>query len=309
MYYGKSMIKTMGRRVFLILVAGVIAGTVAAPASFAQGNDAADTTQESIVLSPVNKKYSVDAGKTLQDSLTIINDGKVAYDFLVYARPYTVSDELYNPDFTKISDNTDIYQWVQFSQTKYRLEAGASVTVPYSVRVPQNAKPGGYYGVIFAETQPSGEVTGNAVVRKKRVGSIVYATVNGNTQLAGEHLETIVPFWQLQPPLTVTSRVKNTGNTDFADTVRLTVKDVFGNTKFDTTKEFQILPQTTRKMTLKWDDATWFGLYNVSTTQKFLDKTHAQSNYVLIVPRYVIVVVLGLMVVGGGYAWYRRKKH
>jgi len=65
---------------------------------------AADATSqvESIAISPVSRDYKVDAGKELSDELTIINDGKVAYDFIIYSRPYSVQSERYEPDFTKI---------------------------------------------------------------------------------------------------------------------------------------------------------------------------------------------------------------
>ena len=201
-----------------------------------------------------------------------------------------------------------MYQWVQFKQVKYRLEAGASTKVDYTVRVPSNARPGGHYGVIFAESQPSSEVSGNSVLRNKRVGSILYTTVNGDTTLKGSVVSTDIPFWQLQPPLKATTRIKNDGNTDFADTISYRVKDVFGNVKYETKAEWALLPQTIRRVTLDWDKAAWLGIYKVEIDHKYLDSSESSSGYVLILPRYILIIFALLVVTGGGYGIYRRIK-
>lgn len=263
---------------------------------------------ESIALSPVSRDYKIDAGKEIKDELTIINDGKVPYDFIVYSRPYSVQSEQYDPDFTKIKQNTDVYQWVRLAQTKYHLEPGKTVKIPYVVTVPATAAPGGHYGVIFAETQPTSAESGTSVVRKKRVGAIIYANVNGTYINQGEFLDVTVPFWQLQPPMNAELRVKNTGNSDFKNTVRYTVKDVLGNVKHDSVKPYPVLPQTTRKIPLAWNESPWFGLFRVEITQTFLGKEKKTSEYVLMMPRFIPVVLIILILIGGGYALYRRKK-
>ncbi len=290
----------------IVLVATIgIAGVFAPHPARAVEND---SRAESITLSPVSRDYKVDAGKEINDELTIINDGKVAYDFIIYSRPYSVQSEQYDPDFTKVRPNTDVYQWVRLPQTKYHLDAGKTIKVPYTVVVPATAAPGGHYGVIFAETQPTVEESGTTVVRKKRVGAIVYANVNGPTINKGEFLDTTIPFWQVQPPMGAELRVQNLGNSDFKNTIRYRVKDMFGNVKYDSVKSYPVLPQTTRKVQLAWIDSPWFGLFNVEISQRFLDKEKTSSGYVLMMPRFIPFVLLILAIVGGGYALYRRRK-
>lgn len=278
----------------------------------AQAQEATDTSAESITLSPVSRKYKLNAGQTINDSLTIINDGKTAYDFIVYSRPYSMpkGETAYDaPDFTSTPANADAYSWVRFKQSKFHLDAGASTTVSYSINVPPMATPGGHYGVIFAETQPTDEqVSGNAVVRKKRVGSIIYATVNGAYKTAGEIIGSDIPFWQLQPPLHASASAKNVGNVDFTDVTTYVIKDMLGNVKYSEKKEFVILPDTTRKMEFNWKEASWFGLYKVELMQDALGETTTDTGYVLILPRYIPVLVIVLALAGGIYAVVRRKK-
>lgn len=280
------------KRLFAIAALGLFAVL-----PFASQVSAVDPIVESITLSPVAKRYELQAGETRTDTLTVVNDGKEAYDFTAYAKPYSVSSENYSPDFVTEASNSDAYRWVKFEKSKYHLEAGASMTVSYTISVPVNAGPGGHYGVLFVETQPKGPVGGNAVVRKKRVGAILYTTVKGTYEIGGEQTASDIPFLQLTSPLTARLTTTNTGNTDFIDTVVFRVSDLFGGLKYEETKEYPILPQTARKMTLEWKTAPDFGVYKVEVISKFLDQTHTSSSFVLMMPAWALGVV-GLIVVG-----------
>ena len=290
-----------------ILAAIIVVSGTAGIGSTVHAQQAADI--ESITLSPVSRKFQVQAGETVKDKMTVVNDGKIDYDFIVYSRPYSVTNEEYQPNFTQPKANADAYSWVKLDTTRFHLKAGETTVVEYSLQVPERAAPGGHYGVIFAETQPTAQQSeGNSVVRKKRVGTLLYATVNGKVINEGEVVSTTIPFWQQQPPLTATMRVKNTGNTDFTDDTVITVKDIFGNTKFQATKQHTVLPNTTRKIVLEWPGSSWFGLYNVEVSQKVLGETSRTSGYVLMLPRYIPLLAVGVLAIGGVYAWLRHRK-
>ena len=288
----------------LALMIGVAGIIPVIPANAAEN----DASQESITLSPVSRDFKVDAGTQIKDELTIINDGKLSYDFIVYSRPYSVQGEEYRSDYTKVRPNTDLYQWVRFEKTKYSIKPNETIKVPFTIVVPAGAAPGGHYGVIFAETQPSPAAQGTAVVRKKRVGMIAYTTVNGNYINRGDFLDVNLPFWQVQPPMSADVRVQNTGNTDFKNTLRYTVKDLFGNVKYDAIKQYPLLPQTTRNINVAWNQSHWFGLFKVEMTHKILDKENTTSGYVLMMPRFLPILFFVLLIAGGGYALYRRRK-
>lgn len=297
--------KSIATRSFAILIAiSIILGIGSTPvhAQLADG--------ESITLSPTNTKTTIDAGKVVDGTVTIVNDGNQAYDFLLYARPYSIVDNDYsNPNFTNVTSNTDVYKWINFPQTKYRIDAGATVTAKYTMRVPKDAAPGGHYGVIFAETQPDDAGSaGNMILRKKRVGSILYVTVNGEYKLSGKDAGSSIAPWQPTPPLRATVSATNDGNTDFTTATRLIVKDVFGVIKYDVKKDYQVLPDTTRTMMLEWEKASWFGFYKVETQQSFLKETVKHEGYVLIVPRFIPLLLAIMLLTGGLYALLRHRK-
>ena len=265
-------------------------------------------SEERITLSPSSTTLKVDAGQTVRGSMKITNNGDVAYGFSVYARPYTVSNEQYDPDFTTQKANTSIYKWVQFDQAAYQVKPGETVEVNYAIRVPSDAAPGGHYGVLFAETDERG-LEGTGVARKKRVGNLLYVTVNGVHKTAGEFQEFILPFWQNRAPLVSSARITNTGNVDFRAKVTTTAKDIFGRTKFVYNGDPIVLPETTRLVEMNWEKAPAFGLFSVRQTVEFLDQTHEDSGLVLVAPRWFPVVVALIMLVIGAYALRQKRRN
>lgn len=265
-----------------------------------------DGTRDSITLSPVSQRLDIKAGDAASGKLTVVNDGTVEERIIVYARPYSVKTEAYTPDYDNKSANTDIYQWVRLDATSYTLQAGETKYIPYTVQVPAGAAPGGHYGVIFIETQPK-EGSTDSVIRKKRIGTILLATVQGQVTRSGSVLSTSADFWQTTPPLTVVNRVQSTGNTDITASNHLKVTDLFGNVKYDEAKDFTVYPGTTRRIALVWDQAPWFGLFRATQTIDVLGKTTTATHYVLIAPRWLPLTLVVLVLIGAIYGWRRRR--
>lgn len=291
---------TTGLLLALFVAVGSVSGAYAA--------EPADTPTESITLSPASSRLRLDAGAVETGELTVLNDGDIAYDFIVYARPYSIQNNNYEkPDFTGTPSNADAYRWVQFAETSWRIEPGDTLKIPYSLRVPADAAPGGHYGVIFVETQPTG-ADGISVARKKRVGSLLYVTVNGTFRTGGQILGAEVPWLQFRAPLMANVMVENTGNADFDATVNYKVTDIFGRTKYDATKDYVVLPKTVRKINIEWGSAPWFGLFNVALTTNYLDQSSSSRSLVLLVPRWLLYTVLVIFVGGGAYVALRRRR-
>ncbi len=287
------------------LIAGLLLSVLASvPAQAVTPNS---TPPESITLSPVSRIFKVDAGSSRTDQLTIVNDGATDYTFKVYAAPYSVNNEGYDPDFSSVRTNTDIESWIQFEKTSYFAKAGETITVDYKFVVPKNAFPGGHYGVIFAETQPAGNLDSTGVERKKRVGTIIYTTVNGEFKTGGNVLIIDTPKLQFKSPLKSALTVENTGNSDFTTKTSHTVTDLFGNKKYEAEKSYQILPQTSRKMPLEWAQAPNFGLFKVTVATQFLNKNEIRSNYVLMAPVWMYLVIVSLVLLGVVYLVQRKR--
>lgn len=292
-----------------LVVAGLIASLLFPAIAPATSVWAADISTESITLTPVTKHYELDAGTSARDSFKVINSGQSSYDFIVYARPYTIVDSDYErPDYGDKANNVlnaDAYRWAEFDQANYHIEPGQEVEVSYSLKVPTGATPGGHYGVLFAEVQSG---AGGMIGRNKRVGTVVYATVKGEYKTGAELSQPGASFFQIYPPLTAHTAVKNTGNASFVATTTFKVSDIFGGEKYVTQLEQDVISETTRATELAWKDSPSFGLFKVAVNTKALDKQVSYESYVLMAPFWVFGLVAILVVGGVMYAVARRKR-
>lgn len=276
------------------LQSGIVAAALLAAAGFCV-MQARAIEGESIVLSPGSKAFDVKAGMQHSDTFTVINDGTNEYTFRVYASPYSVKSGSYDPNFEDKPENADLYRWVQFEKANYHLKPGEKAEVPFTISVPADARPGGHYGVLFAETQID-ESQQSQIGRKKRVGMIAYGTVDGQYVSAGKQISAKIDWLQLGGPLTALVTAENTGNVHYVMHATLRVKNILGQTVYDTTTDHMLLPKTTRDVSSVWKDGPSIGLYQASIETKILDKTVATTSWVLLMPVWLILVAVIMIV-------------
>lgn len=265
---------------------------------------------ERITLSPALSRPSIaEAGSRFSGSLKIINDGTVDYDFALYARPFSVKGEQYKPNYDHVSTRTEAYQWVQFEKTKFYLKAGERVEVTYTVTVPSMATPGGHYAVLFAETQPTNGAT-ESVVRKKRVGSLLYMTVGGDVKEKGSLVGIDTRGIQTKKPIEANIRVKNDGNVHYMANIRAYYQDLFGAKKFQLNQEAMILPETIRGVPMTWEHAPYFGVFKTGGTIEFLGKKEKlPQKIIVLVPKSLIFILICLVLLSIIFFVLKRKTY
>lgn len=286
---------TYHQRLMLAALAAIILAVISLSSVHAATSN---TSRSGIAMSPVKKKYEYEAGSTSRDSIKITNVGNTTYTFKMYAEPYSVKNESYETDFLTVRKNTDFQDWVKFDKSSYVLSPSQSVEVGYTVSVPANATPGGHYGIIFAETLPEEKMTESAsLLGRNRVGAPVYATINGEYKMGGQFLGVRTPALQFKSPLKSELNVENTGTSHFTVNTVFAVSDLFGNRKLTQMNEYDLLPQSIRKIPLQWDKSPGFGFFKVTVSAKFLDQETTKTSYVLMAPlAYYMIFVVGLLV-------------
>lgn len=184
--------------------------------------------------------------------------------------------------------------------------------LPVVIRVPANAAPGGYYGVVrFTATPPELEDTG--VSLSASLGSLILLRVNG---AAKEGLE-IAEFSMNNggkattlfesTPITFVERLKNTGNIHEQPAGQIAITDMFGNKIGNVNVNLpprNILPASIRKFEQKLDntiigDKMLFGRYtaNLLVTYGSNKQTVSSSIVFWVIPwRLIATVVVGLIV-------------
>ncbi len=265
---------------------------------------------QAITITPTSIDKVIKPGETLSGSTQVLNQADTAFDFKVYSAPYSVNGEEYDPSFTPIPGATDVSKWIALKTAKTHLEPYSTSALNYTIKVPANAKPGSYFGVIFAET--SSKVDGTGVVTQKRVGTVVYIQVAGNAVRQGKVITWDVPWFQ-EPNLTETLRLENTGSVHYPAIIHTEVKDLFGNPKFTYTQQRNVLPEKVRKVVIKWEKTPALGIFKVDGSVDILgQKQPLSTKYVLVMSKSVqqgilIVVALIILYLIIRMIWRKRK--
>lgn len=290
----------------LALVVASIFLPIAMSASLVSAADTSDSNlKEEITISPAVEQISVAPGEMKTGKFTVLNTGEKDFSFIVYARPYSVDTEMYSPNYEDVSARSNLYRWVQFDKTEGSLKPGEKTEINYTVLVPRDAEAGGHYGVLFAETVAD-KAGDQVVVRNKRVGSIVRLSVSGDIKRSGKLESQSIDWLQTRPPMTTETVISNSGNIDFDVSTKVRVTTVFGREVFSSEADHVVYPGKPRRINIEWQGSSVLGLYHVEQTVDVLGEESKVSSYVLMIPRWALVLLLMAAISGVGYAAYRR---
>ena len=247
-------------------------------------------------ISPVRLDLDLEPGTTSTGTFEVQNSGLKAYDFVLGVDPYSVTDENYSIDSETRTAYTDIVDWITFSQNEGHVEPNQNQEITITVTVPDDVPAGGQYAMIYAEMVRNDEPESTGVAVNHRVALLVFSEVEGNTRREGQVLETKIPTFIFDPPITATSLVENTGNVHATATYTLQVFPLFGDEEVYTNEEnpatLTILPETQRFNSISWDGAPQLGIFRVRETVTILDDTETIEKIVFLCPIWFLFLIL-----------------
>lgn len=260
----------------------------------------ADAPSQAITLSPASTEITVDPGATALKTLDVINSGSETFKVALSSAPYHVSGVAYDPQFTQIPGTVDASEWVHLSTTDATVSGYKVLTITYTVQVPKNTAPGGYYAVVFAETSTDDVKTG--VVSHNRVGNILYITVNGSIKDGGSLKGDALPLVHFLGSIPIGTTISNSGGTHFITKAEYSVTSFNGNKVFTSSNERYVLPQTEREISAPWTPQSMIGIFTVHRSATINGKVttlpdqkiYVVNPWVLIAFVFVIGVLIGL---------------
>ncbi|MBQ3306443.1 hypothetical protein IJH02_03370 [Candidatus Saccharibacteria bacterium] len=297
--------------IFAAAVIGLGALGAFAPAAHAEdGAEVEEFTNTTpavwLQISPVSNKVTLIAGENNDYSFTVSNIGSETFGFHVYAAPYSISDEDYNVNFSNETNRTQISRWIKFyddegklvDKASFKIESGAKKVVNYRIEVPKDVPDGGQYATIFAESdETEGDLTGSGIKTVSRVGLIVYGRTEGNTEEVANITDFKIPTFMTSGKISATSKVENGGNTDFEAVYNFEISSIFGKQLFAKTNAYNILPDTTRRVDMEWDETPMMGFYKVHYRVSALNGETAREDtkIVVIMPVWMIIISIILL--------------
>lgn len=260
----------------------------------------AESAKQRLQLNNTSEYPTLDPGETYKSMLNIQNTGDQMLKYKITVEPYSVNDYSYDTQFDQQSDYTLLANWIALNHSTGVLEAGESVDIPYTIKVPNDVPAGGQYAAIVAEIVNEDQ-TQHGIMSYNSVAKTVYATINGDTNRTGSIDSNEINGVYFNAPVTATSVVNNTGNIHEDVTSTLEVFGLFDNKSIYSNAEkpdkHLVLPKTHRTNKVNWDDAPAIGLFKVKQTVTFMGQSSVNEKIVLICPLWLMILV-GAVIVG-----------
>lgn len=228
----------------------------------------------------------------------IYNTGTEQFDFRAYAVSYGVTDENYNIDFNAEGTYSQIKNWITFNKNVYTVAPGEHERVYFTIRVPYDVPAGGQYAILMSEIINNEDE--GMIKSVNRIGMKLYAHINGETRSTGygKIIENNINGFFLNPPISVSSLVKNEGNVHADAVYEFNVYPIFSDDPIYTAVDEEgnvpstvVLPETSRFNTFSWQNSPALGIYRVVQKITFMGETSEVEKIVVICPIWLIFIV------------------
>ncbi|MGW2635571.1 WxL protein peptidoglycan domain-containing protein [Streptomyces sp. NPDC001348] len=249
---------------------------------------------------------SADPGQTVTDKVVLANKTAGPLTFRLYAADaYNTARDGGFAVRTLKERMRGVGAWARPAKSRVTVPGHGTVTVPFTLHVPDGAEPGDHPGAIVAldERVEKGAAQGGgslALGVQRAVGARVYLRVGGPTlpAVAVENVR-IAHHQPLVPGLgggnaTVSYTLRNTGNVTLDPKVELRATGMFGRTLLtrDLTKiPSELLPGQRVRLTEPWRDAPQLDWGDVTVTARATGTHESASASFFALPWLVAVIV------------------
>lgn len=213
----------------------------------------ASASAAGISISPLKFELNVAPSAQTSGTVKVTNDTGKAITLYTSREDFVAGDDSGTPTFVKPqnqgSDVFSLANWITVEDKNLTLAQGETREIRFTVKVPQNAEPGGHYGAVFFAPAPDkGQVS---VVQ--RLGVLVLVEVPGEAKVSanlekfeigtasGSKFEAKSEFTTF--PVSFSARLKNDGNVHVKPTGKIELVDESGEVLKNVGKESLVSPQ------------------------------------------------------------------
>ncbi|MEU6085527.1 DUF916 domain-containing protein [Streptomyces sp. NPDC047085] len=293
-------------RKLYVLLLGLLLAWQATPAHAADNGSWSVYPVASKIAARPYFYLSADPGQTLTDKVAVQNKTGKPLTFRLYAADaYNTARDGGFAVRTLKERMRGVGAWAKPAKSRVTVPGHRTVTVPFTLRVPQGAEPGDHPGAIVALDERVDPGSGSLALGVQRaVGARVYLRVGGPTlpalsveQVHISHHQPLVPGLG-DSTATVSYTLHNTGNVTLDPRVRLTARGLFGRTLLDrdlTGVPSELLPGQRVRLTETWSGAPQLDRADVTLTASAQGTRESASASFLALPW----LLAGLVFVAG----------
>ena len=293
--------------VFILLVVATLFYAIAPPIATAQ------EAGQALEIAPPVLNLTADPGETIQTKIALRDISSSSLFVTSEINDFTANGEDGTPKVLLDSSEPSPYSIIDWIEPipNTTLKPRQIENMPVTINVPDNAAPGGYYGVIrFTGSAPQPE--GNGASLSASIGALVFIRVNGD---AKQEMD-IVEFFASNNgkkssifngiPIGFTQRIENKGTVHEQPIGRILVTDMFGKPTVNMNVNLEgrnVLPGSVRRFDEPLNekalgDRSLFGRYTATLTFKYGgdDQTVTESLTFWVIPyKMIIGVIVGII--------------
>lgn len=268
-----------------------------------------------LTVSPVRVEISGNPGQTLRGEMEILNEQGETKIFFSSFENFEPSGDTGSPHF--VGNTGNLADWLKTNE-RIDIGSGEKIIVPYTITIPADAEPGGYFSAIFWGSQDPKTIEGGEVSIGGKLGVLILLRVNGDiheeaglsefTATDGKRLFTTLPVgFSYRFTNKGEDRVVPLGDITIVNTVGSTVTTLKANEG-----EGNVLPNSSRKFQVTWGDKNdvpagnfflqakdqfgnfHFGLYraNVEVMWGATNQVTSASTWVFLFPWQALAIIV-----------------
>jgi hypothetical protein len=204
---------------------------------------------------PTRLEIEGDPGQTLYHELEIYNEGDQEVTFYISSQNFEARGETGSPYFLP-DTSTGLASWI-FSAENVVVGPKERVKFPYEIRIPQDAKSGGYFASIFFGTIPPSPEGEEQVTLGSKTGTLVFLNISGDTLEKAGVIEFKTKGGNVFSylPVTMYYRFSNDGERKIIPVGTIDIKCMFGRTisTLDANNsKGNVLPKSVRRFEIVW---------------------------------------------------------
>jgi hypothetical protein len=280
----------------------------------------ADNNETTIKITPSIVERLVKPGETISGQVRVANDSDKELTLFAYLKDFKAAAEDETGRAQLIIPGTEsgnyISSWINISSEGFVLEPGKEAVAPYTIAIPDNVGPGGYYGAIVFGTEaqrpkPGEGETGAAIGVAQQAASLLLLQVEGKADERADVREFKSDRAIYSAPFNVkfTTKINNLGNVHIKPRGLIEIRNMLGKKVTTLTVNEDggnILPKSARIYANEWKDVFGFGKYEASLSLSYGTdaeyggegkKTMTMFWYFWILPAKIIVSTLASLIV------------
>ncbi len=215
---------------------------------------------DALTISPPLLEIIANPGEKIEEEIKVICDpGEENIPFFPSVANFGAKGEGGEPDFFEEERPYSLAPWIKIDRSPIVFsEKRRRINVPFTIDIPEEAEPGGHYGVIFFSREP--EIREEAVTLGigGKLGALILVKVTGEIREEGRLIEFDTEdgksFYN-RLPINFFVRFENIGNVHLKPRGRIEIKDIFGKIKetlLVNEENRNVLPESIRKFTVIW---------------------------------------------------------